>query len=114
MLKIIDTHDLQATARECGSYFFDADTMKYFDSRLLDVEPTSADTLTGLFLTSERDKWSDLPREYSVRAYTVTRHEHTDGNACHTFTADKVATFSTLARARTALRKRAEAERLKS
>lgn len=110
-MKIYDVHDLKDTARACGSFFFDPDTMKWFSSRLLDVEPTSADTLTGLFLTSERDKFSDLPREYSVRAYTVTTHEHADGTACHTFSADKVATFSTLARARTALRKRAEAER---
>lgn len=110
-MKIYDVHDLKDTARACGSFFFDPDTMKWFSSRLLDVEPTSADTLTGLFLTSERDRFSDLPREYNVRTYTVTTHEHPDGTACHTFTADKVATFDTLAKARTALRQRAEAER---
>ena len=110
-MKIYDVHDLKDTARACGSFFFDPDTMKWFSSRLIDVEPTSADTLTGYMLTSERDRFSDLPREYNVRTYTVTRHEHTDGNACHTFTADKVATFSTLARARTALRKQAEEAR---
>lgn len=110
-MRIYDTHDLKDTARECGSYFFDPDTMRYFSSRLLDVEPTSADTLSGLFLTSERDRFSDLPREYSVRAYTVTTHEHADGTACHTFTADKVETFDTLAKARTALRKQAEEAR---
>lgn len=111
MLKIIDTHDLKRTARECGSYFFEPETMRYFSSRLLDVEPTSADTLSGLFLTSERDRFSDLPREYNVRAYTVTHHAHEDGTRCPAFTAEKVATFSTLARARTALRKRAEEAR---
>lgn len=110
-MRIYDVHDLKDTARACGSFFFDPETMKWFSSRLLDVEPTSADTLSGLFLTSERDRFSNLPREYSVRAYTVTRHEHEGGTACHTFTADKIETHSTLAKARTALRQRAEAER---
>lgn len=111
MLNIIDTHDLKAAARDCGSYYFDPETMKYFSSRLIDVEPTSADTFSGLFLTSERDRFNDLPREYNVRSYTVTTHEHEDGTACLTFNAEKIETHETLARARAAMRKRAEAER---
>lgn len=110
-MRIYDTHNLKDTARECGSFFFEPETMKYFDSRLIDVEPTSADTLTGLFLTSERDKWNNRPREYNVRAYTVAGHEHEDGTGCHRFNVEKIETYSTLARARTALRKRAEEAR---
>lgn len=110
-MRIYDTHDLKDVARACGSYFFDPETMRYFDSRLIDVEPTSGDTLSGLFLTSERDKFSDLPREYNIRAYEVTRHTHEDGTACHTFTAEKIETYATLARARTAMRKQAEKAR---
>lgn len=106
-MRIIDVHDLKDAARECGSYYFDPETMKFFSSRLLDVEPTSADTLTGLFLTSERDRFSDLPREYNVRSYAVTTHKHTDGTRCPSFTAEKVETYSTSAEARAALRKRA-------
>ena len=110
-MRIYDVHGLKDAARECGSYFFEPETMKYFASRLIDVEPTSADTLTGYFLTSERDRFSDLPREYNVRSYAVTLHTHEDGTRCPAFTADKIETYETLARARTALRKRAEEAR---
>ena len=113
-MRIVDTNDLKATARECGSYFFEPKTMRYFDSRLIDVEPTSEDTLTGYFLTSERDKWNNRPRKYSVRAYTVVGHEHEDGTGCHRFNVEKIETYSTLAKARTDLRKQAEAERMQS
>ena len=110
-MRIYDVHGLKDAARECGSYFFEPKTMRYFDSRLLDVEPTSEDTLTGYFLTSERDRFSDLPRKYNIRTYTVAGYKHEDGTRCHRFNVEKIETHSTLARARTALRKRAEEER---
>lgn len=110
-MRIYDNNSLKRVARECGSYYFEPETMRHFDSRLIDVEPTSADTLSGYFLTSERDKWSDGPRVYNVREYAITTHEHTDGTRCHTFDAGTVETHDTLKRARTALRKRAEVER---
>ena len=110
-MRIYDVHGLKDAARECGSFFFEPETMKYFDSRLIDVESTSEDTLTGYFLTSERDRFSNPPREYNVRTYTITHHTHEDGTGCHRFNVEKIETHSTLARARTALRKRAEEER---
>ena len=109
-MRIYDVHGLKDAARECGSYYFDADTMKWFSSRLLDVEPTSEDTLTGYFLTSERDRFSDLPREYNVRTYTVTLHTHEDGTRCPAFSVEKIETHNTLARARTAMRRLAAEE----
>ena len=110
-MRIYDVHGLKDAARECGSFFFEPETMKWFSSRLLDVEPTSEDTLSGLFLTSERDRFSNLPREYNIRTYTVAGHEHEDGTGCHRFNVEKIETHRTLARARTDLRKRAEEAR---
>ena len=70
---------IRAIADGAGSHFFDADTMRFFNSRLLEgVYPAETnngkwDARTGnafYFVTSERPDWA--PRHYTVRKMTLT------------------------------------------
>ena len=55
---------LKQYARECGSHFFDADTMRFFRSR---VAPRVYHMATGIvFITSEQFD-ANSPRLYTVR-----------------------------------------------
>ena len=60
------TDDIMDANRRAGSHFFDADTMRFFKSR---VSPQAYAGRLGFlyFLTSERNL--DQPREYSVRLF---------------------------------------------
>lgn len=71
---IYSSDDIRAVADGAGSHFFDPDTMRFFNSRLL----SGAWVLDGneckpghryLFVTSER--YGDEPRHYTVRIMTL-------------------------------------------
>lgn len=73
---IYTSDDVRAVVDHAGSYFFSADTMRFFDSRLLSgvIALDGYETAPGrrfLFVTSERDKYSDRPRRYTVRMLTL-------------------------------------------
>lgn len=73
---IYTSDDVRAVADHAGSHFFDADTMRFFDSRLLSgvVALDGYETAPGrrfLFVTSERDAYSEQPRRYTVRLLTL-------------------------------------------
>lgn len=76
--RITSSEDVRRTANHLGSYFFTPETMRYFGSRLLNIHRdflTSDGSDEGLFVTSERDVYSDRPRHYTVRRYEVTRDD---------------------------------------
>lgn len=71
--------DIRAIADHAGSYFFSADTMRLFSSRLLSAARPldGADTVEGrryLFVTSERHG-DDAPRHYALRMLTLEATE---------------------------------------
>jgi len=66
--------DLKTTAHALGSHFFDADTMRFFNSRILDtLYPLTTESATafGFFVTSERYD-ETTPRKYTARCYQIT------------------------------------------
>lgn len=64
--------DLITTSERLGGHFFDADTLKFFNSRVLS-DLYMVDNSRGYFVTSER--YEDEPRTYSVRRYVVTHDD---------------------------------------
>ena len=90
--------DMRRTADELGSPFFSPPTMRYFNSRLLNVfRALNDDGTRGLFVTSERFD-SETPREYRVRVYHVT----------HRFEVDALEVFATRAQAEAYVRNYSE------
>lgn len=70
--QILSIADLITTSERLGGHFFDADTLRFFNSRILsDLFPV--DDSSGYFVTSER--YEDEPRTYSVRYYKVTHND---------------------------------------
>ena len=68
-MMIRNAADIRRTATDLGNPFFSPDTMRFFNSRLLNIfRALSADGTRGLFVTSDRFD-SDTPREYRVRLY---------------------------------------------
>lgn len=67
--------DIRAVADHAGSHFFDAATMRFFASRVLNgvYAPDGHQTVEGrryIFVTSERHG-DDAPRHYAVRMMTL-------------------------------------------
>lgn len=97
-MMIRNASDIERTADELGSPFFSPQTMRYFNSRLLNIfRALNDDGTRGLFVTSERFD-SDTPREYRVRLYSVT----------HRFDVDTLECFATRAQAETFVRNYSE------
>lgn len=75
--RIHSSSDIRAIADNAGSFFFSADTMKFFSSRLLSgaYPLDGAEARPGsrfLFITSERHgDAGDTPRHYAVRQMTL-------------------------------------------
>ena len=70
------TDDIRAIADHAGSHFFDVDTLRFFNSRILDGVRALDGNATEpgrryLFVTSERDNYSNRPRQYTVRIATL-------------------------------------------
>lgn len=76
---IYSIDDLRKAASDLGSHYFDRDTMRFFNSRVLEgiYRPSISESpRAGLFVTSERQDWPyEAPgqRLYSVRRFTITR-----------------------------------------
>ena len=70
--QINNIDDLTITSERLGGHFFDKDTMKFFNSRVLS-DLYRVDDSKGYFVTSER--YEDEPRTYSVRYYVVTHND---------------------------------------
>jgi hypothetical protein len=73
--------DVRAVAQNAGSHFFDTDTMRFFSSRLLSgvVALDGRETQDGrryLFVTSERNMFTDQPRQYTARMLTLLSTSH--------------------------------------
>ena len=70
--QINNIDQLITTSERLGGHFFDKDTMKFFNSRVLS-DLYRVDDSKGYFVTSER--YEDEPRTYSVRYYVVTHDD---------------------------------------
>ena len=73
---INSANDVRAVVSGIGSHYFDTDTMRFFSSRLLSnvVALDGYSTEEGrryLFVTSEREAYSQEPRAYTVRMLTL-------------------------------------------
>lgn len=71
---VYTSDDIRAIADHAGSHFFDAKTMRFFSSRLLEgvYAPDGYEAIPGnrfFFITSERH--DDNPRHYAVRMATL-------------------------------------------
>ena len=98
-MMIRNASDIRRTADEMGSHFFSPDTMRFFNSRLLNIfRALNADGTCGLFVTS--DRFDTDPREYRVREYRIV-----DGR----FEVDTLECFATRPQAETFVRNYSEA-----
>lgn len=69
-MMIRNASDIRRTADELGSHFFSPDTMRFFNSRLLNIfRPLDETGAHGLFVTS--DRFDTEPRDYRVREYRI-------------------------------------------
>jgi hypothetical protein len=66
----IDIEDIRQHAKRNGSHWFDADSMRFFRSRVANEAYRSADGLRAWFVSSEQfvpTRGEPAPRKYSVR-----------------------------------------------
>lgn len=89
--------DMKTIASRCGSHFFDADSMRFFGSRIYDIKPVSDG---WLFITSEKRPRSDDPRAYTLRKFAIAD----DSTGITIDTIGEFQQYGSLARARTALK----------
>lgn len=94
---IYDTRELAREAKRAGSHWFDRDTLRWFDSRILE------DIYDGrFFISSERNKYGDDVRRYTVREFKFSGYVREDGRECVRFDIDTVGEFGQFATAREA------------
>lgn len=77
-MRIQSLAGLKATAEELGSHFFDADTMRFFRSKIPADGIRPVTDQRGYFLTSEQFVPFDgepFAREFNVRDYEVVTRE---------------------------------------
>ena len=86
--------ELRDYANDCGSHFFDADTMRFFGSRILDG--VTVHDGRAYFVTSERDNYGGQPRLYSARYMTA---------GAHFFEVGQFQEYATAAQARAAIKR---------
>ena len=89
--------EIRSRAQKNGSHFFDADTMRFFSSRISELMWEKGNDI--YFITSEADK-GYIKHKGSIRAYTVRKCTK-EGSI------DKVSDFQeypTLAQARSAIK----------
>lgn len=102
----LDMSEIQRLMRDAGSHFFDADTMRWFRSRV--DWRTYAGPDGWYFVTSEQHKHTHgtEPRLYTVRRMSIAKAD--DGNDdLRLYELEKFQYFPTLRRARTAAAKAA-------
>lgn len=103
MTKIRTADDVLRAATAANSPFFSRDTMRFFNSRLLNVfRALDDDGTRGLFVTSDRCG-REYPREYRVRLYRF------DTSHAYPFQTDTLGTFATRSQAETFVRNYADA-----
>lgn len=68
-------NEIRYEAKRAGSHFFDADTMRFFGSRVLP-------TVYGgrYFITSEQDHYGNEAKAYTIRIALADGHIDTVGN----------------------------------
>lgn len=97
--KQINTIDrLIDTSEELGGHFFDADTLRFFNSRVLSDLYRVNDS-EGYFVTSERFDY-DTPRTYSVRYYVVTHDDEENSDSIDIGSVDEGYQLATAYRAK--------------
>ena len=75
---MLTINDIQSRMRAAGSHWFDADTMKFWGTRIESGVWTSADGSVAYFVTS--DEQFDHTRGFTIRRYDVAANEiHTEG-----------------------------------
>lgn len=74
--QINNIDQLITTSERLGGHFFDKETMRAFNSRVLS-DLYRVDDSRGYFVTSER--YDEEPRTYSVRYYVVI-HDHEENS----------------------------------
>jgi hypothetical protein len=62
-------HSTEDIKRAHQGHWFDANTMRFFSSRVYEDAYRTEDGRYSFFVTSEQNKWVDGPRLYSVRIY---------------------------------------------
>lgn len=112
---ITSSDDVRAVADRSGSHFFDPDTMRFFNSRLLEgVYPAVSnvgsrwETHEGsqfAFVTSDSNEWEG--RKYSVRILTLGS-QRDDRPAVDIVSLDSAYRLDTIAQARSAAKEWAE------
>lgn len=82
MLKIEPMYtstDVRRMADFTGSYYFSDDTMRWWDSRLLEgFYPVNEERTSGFIVVSNRDRMRGLPREYNAVFVTPNTKESGD------------------------------------
>jgi len=109
---IYSIDDLRKAAADLGSHYFDADTMRFFGSRVLEgiYRPSVSESpRSGLFVTSERYEnpgtGYTAPRRYSIRRFTITHTTRSgDGMPVDVIEFDTVGEFQAYGTAATAKR----------
>lgn len=69
MEKLNNLSDVRRVARQTGNHFFDAEAMRFFNSRICEARTRTTFDGTVWFITSER--YDDDPRIYNVRRASV-------------------------------------------
>lgn len=75
--QINNIDQLITTSERLGGHFFDKETLRFFNSRILS-DLLRVNDSSGYFVTSER--YGDGPRAYSVRYYEVTHNDETNSD----------------------------------
>ena len=96
--QILSIADLITTSERLGGHFFDADTMRFFNSRVLSDLYRVNDS-EGYFVTSERFDY-DTPRTYSVRYYVVTHDDEKNSDSIDIGSVDEGYQLATAYRAK--------------
>jgi hypothetical protein len=103
---IYSIDDLRKAADDLGSHYFEPETMRFFNSRVLEgiYRPSIAESpRCGLFITSER--FESDPRRYSIRRFTITHATRSgDGMPVDVIEFDTIGGFQAYGTAETAKR----------
>lgn len=99
--------DVRRTVDSTGGFYFSPKTMQFFDSRLLEgFWPSNEKRDTGFVVVSNKDRFDDSPRTYSVvRVWPYTKPSGHKG-----LDATSVGTFATAREAKANAKRMAEEE----
>lgn len=69
-MEVIRIEEVKQVDRDHKNHFFDADTIRFFNSRVSDRAYKVGDK--AYFITSERSKIGNQPRKWSIRVIDLT------------------------------------------